>query len=167
MLPSLKLTAKAPENEWLEYFLVSFLGQKAYPLNELERFANTKQHRVVVDQYFMAVGLHLCNISSKFILPALLDIQYLSPWNCLGQITSSLPLFDHLRSNPSTNSTCRTGNPLGCWLSIWDSPHPLLRSHERALVATMILRFGSSLFAQDLRTKLLQMKKSGWWFQPL
>ena len=29
-IPSLKLTAKAPENGWLEYFLVSFLGQKAY-----------------------------------------------------------------------------------------------------------------------------------------
>ncbi len=26
MLPSLKLTAKAPENGWLEYFLVSFWG---------------------------------------------------------------------------------------------------------------------------------------------
>ena len=67
------------------------------------------------------------------------------------QIIQSLNKFHfHGQENPRK----------GCWLSIWGLP-PIhcFRSHERALVATMILRFGSSLFAQALRTKLLQMKK--------
>ena len=103
MLPSLKLTAKAPENEWLEYFLVSFLGQKAYPLNELERFANTKQHRVVGLRSVLH-GRRIawkCNISSKFILPALLDIQYLSPWNWVRS---------HLHCPSSTTSIIQSLN---------------------------------------------------------
>ena len=31
-LHSLKLTAKAPENGWLEYFLISLLGRGARPI---------------------------------------------------------------------------------------------------------------------------------------
>ena len=99
MLPSLKLTAKAPENEWLEYFLVSFLGQKAYPLNELERFANTKQHRVVGLRSVLH-GRRIAFVQHFIQVHPSGSVGYPIPQSMeLGQITSSLPLFDHLRSN--------------------------------------------------------------------
>ena len=100
MLPSLKLTAKAPENEWLEYFLVSFLGQKAYPLNELERFANTKQHRVVG----LRSVLHGRRIAFVSFVQHFIQVHpsgsvgYPIPQSMeLGQITSSLPLLRPLQ----------------------------------------------------------------------